>query len=147
VTHDAPLRAYEDASDKEHEELAGLAERLGFTDVRIMYRDTGISPLIYARWRGAPVALSLRSGLAGGFSCAFYRGVQEVEVDEDGESWSRGEWDEVVDSSCGSPEVALVMGAALLEAFSEGREEAYRLVEAALLLRRKDADPAAEGNQ
>ena len=116
----------EKASEQEHEGLRDLAERLGFTDVRLIHRDGRTSPLIHARWRGAPVALSLRTGIAGGFSCAFYRGPQTPQLDEDGEEWTESEWDEVADSRFGFPEMALVMGAALLAEYSDGRELAYQ---------------------
>jgi len=114
---------YPEAEKDEYERLESLAARLGFTEIRILHRDNHTSPLIHARWRGAPVALSLRTGLAGGFSCAFYRGVQ---VDENGETARGEEWDEVADTHFGDPEMALIIGAALLEEFSDGREMLYQ---------------------
>lgn len=108
------------------ERIEALAARLGFTDVSVVSRDAGTSPLIHARWRGAPVALSLRTGIAGGFSCAFYRGPSPEEntksVDE--EAW--GEWDEVGDTQFGDPEMALVLGAAILSEYGGERTTKYQ---------------------
>ncbi len=104
--------------------MAGLASRLGFTHVRIYVREAGMSPLIHARWQGAPVALSLRSGPAGGFSVAFFRGVQPAADDEDGATGSGAEWDEVADTTFGDPELALLLGAAALGHY--GLEQAAR---------------------
>lgn len=56
--------------------LNNFAEKLGFYSCRVYLRDNDYhSPLIYAYWRDAPVALSLRSGVASGVSVAFFRGT------------------------------------------------------------------------
>lgn len=124
----SPDRRIPDAPPEIVARVTEVASRFGFTDVRVLDREAGMSPLVYARWRGAPVALSLRSGLAGGFSVAFYRGPQPEQVDEDGYVWTDSEWDEVIDTSFGSPELAVVLGAAALEAYADGRENLYRNV-------------------
>ena len=111
------------------ERIQALATRLGFTDVLVVPRDAGVSPLIHARWRGAPVALSLRTGIAGGFSCAFYRGPSPDgsvgSLEEDG--WM--EWDEVADTQFGNPEMALLLGAALLDEYGGDRIAEYQGVQ------------------
>lgn len=107
------------ASKDVHERVAALAEKLGFEEVRIFARNYGVDPLIHARWRGAPVALSLRTGIPGGFSVAFYAGPQPSQTDEDGYEYPGDEWEEVADTHVPSEEVTLVLGAALLEEFGE----------------------------
>lgn len=49
-----------------------FAEKLGFYDCKVYLRDNDyFAPLVYAYWREAPVALSMRSGRV---SMAFFRG-------------------------------------------------------------------------
>lgn len=67
------------------------------------------------------MSLSLRDGIAGGFSVAFYRGEHPAdEHDADG----LGHWHEVAETMDGLPEHALVLGAAYLEEY--GAELANR---------------------
>lgn len=113
------------ASPDSHERIAALANELGFTDVRL-YRRGGIDPLVHARWKGAPVALSLRSGIAGGFSVAFYSGpavVPQSAGSSDAESNlddAPNTWVEVADTAMPfSDELALVLGAAVLERYGD----------------------------
>lgn len=115
---ETPVKGYPRADAETHQRIAALATELGFEDVRVYARNSGMDPLIHARWRGAPVALSLRTGLAGGFSVAFYTGPKPIQVDEDGE-FQESEWDEVSDTMFGGEETALVLGAALLERFGD----------------------------
>jgi hypothetical protein len=110
------------------ERLRQIAARLGFTDLIEYHRGSYLDPLVHARWHGAPVALSLRTGIAGGFSVAFYRGVQATEWDETGEEYIPDEWDEVADTRFADTELALVLGAALLDAFGQERAEQYAWV-------------------
>lgn len=113
-------------SAEEHERYAELAQRLGFQDVTITYRGAYTDPLIHAYWQGAPVAISLRSGIAGGLGVAFYTGDTSTETDEDGKTWRPGEWDEVLDTSFAGPEVALILGAAALAEWAGDRPAQYK---------------------
>jgi hypothetical protein len=102
-----------------------LAEKLGFTDVHLIERDFG-NPLIHARWKGAPVALSLNTGIAGGICVAFYRGEHPDAMYEDGKMGPGEKWDEVFDTHFIDEEMLMVFAAAGLEHLSDGREIEYK---------------------
>ena len=89
------------------------ATGLGFSDVQVGEESDRI--LIYARWHGAPVAISQRGGLAGGFGVAFLRPAED-----------NAKFDEVVDITLAEPEMLLRLAAAALEATGVDRAEQYR---------------------
>lgn len=102
------------------------AEKLGFTELRVYDRDGVGNPLIRARWRGAPVSISVRTDLAGGICVAFYRGEVPVQADDDGGDLPMDVWDEVADTRFADQEMGLVVAAALLEHYGAETAAAYR---------------------
>lgn len=113
------------ASQSEHDRWAGLAARLGFTDAFVQEYEDGTRTVIHAFWRGAPVAMSLRSGLAGGFSVAFHRGDLALPYEDEDGNERFDSWDEVADTQTSSPDIALLLGAALLTEFDDDRSTLY----------------------
>lgn len=102
------------------------AEKLGFTELRVYERDGVGNPLMRARWRGAPVSISVRTDLAGGICVAFYRGEVPVNTDEDGGDLPTDVWDEVADTRFADQEMGLVIAAALLEHYGAELADTYR---------------------
>lgn len=97
------------------------ADRADFTDVRLVQMRDGDTPLIYARWHGAPVAIRMRSGLAGGLSAAFYRGNLAEPGQDD---MPDDDWDELFDTRLGDETTALTLAGAAFAAW--GHEGATR---------------------
>ena len=112
------------ASPEDLAAAQALGAELGIDVVAVFERDMG-SPLIHGYWNGAPVAISLRTGLAGGLGVAFYMGPGTEFVDEDGETGTTDEWDEVLDTQFAGPEAALVLAAAALDRYGRERAEKY----------------------
>lgn len=111
---------YEQFPFEEQEKVAYLASVLNFTDVTAYDRGDESNVVVFARWRGAPVAISLRGGLAGGVSVAFYNGPQDEPDDAD--AVPPETWHEVADSRFGfGPDaisMALTLGEAMLTVFA-----------------------------
>jgi hypothetical protein len=108
-------------------DLLKLATQLGFTDVHHIDRDYGLSPLFYARWKGAPVGITQITGLAGHLGVAFYQGkiIPTPEEIIEGDFIHSG-WDDVLDTTLGDPAALLVIAKAILEFRANGREIVYR---------------------
>jgi hypothetical protein len=77
-----------------------LATELGFTEVHQIHRDLGLSPLFYARWKGAPVGITHLTGIGGFLGVAFYQGktVPTPEKIIEGGRLIEDRWDEVLDT-------------------------------------------------
>jgi len=88
-----------------------VGRELGINVVRV-YDRAGEGWLIHGYWKEAPVAISLRGGLG----VAFWNASGKN---------SRGDWDEVVDTSCAGLDAAITLGAAALERYADGREATY----------------------
>jgi len=88
---------------------------LGLDVVRVYDRE-GDGWLVHGYWHGAPVAISLRTGLVGGLGVAFW---DERDVS------GNGHWDEVLDTSFGELDATIALGVAALERYAAGRESNY----------------------
>jgi hypothetical protein len=108
--------------------LLELATELGFTEVHQIHRDLGLSPLFYARWKGAPVGITQVTGLGGHLGVAFYQGKGFPTPEEiiEGKRYVGTLWDEVLDTGWGDPAALLVIAKAMLDFRANGREILYR---------------------
>jgi hypothetical protein len=105
-----------------------LATSLGFTEIHYIYRDYGLSPLFYARWKGAPIGITHTTGLVGHIGVAFYQGSlfpTPEEIIEDG-SFIHSGWDDVLDTGWADPAALLVMAKAILDFRADGRQILYQ---------------------
>jgi hypothetical protein len=83
--------------------LLELATELGFTEVHQIHRDSGLSPLFYARWKGAPVGITHLTGIGGFLGVAFFQGnaVPTPEEIIEGGRFIESRWDDVLDTGWG----------------------------------------------
>jgi hypothetical protein len=102
--------------------LLELATELGFTEV------LGLSPLFYARWKGAPVGITQVTGLGGHLGVAFYQGIAVPTPEEiaEGGRFIAPRWDDVLDTGWGDEAALLVIAKAMLDFRANGREIIYR---------------------
>jgi hypothetical protein len=108
--------------------LLELATELGFTEVHQIHRDSGLSPLFYARWKGAPVGITHLTGIGGFLGVAFFQGnaVPTPEEIIEGGRFIESRWDDVLDTGWGDAAALLVIAKAMLDFRAEGREILYR---------------------
>jgi hypothetical protein len=108
--------------------LLELATELGFTEVHQIHRDLGLSPLFYARWKGAPVGITQVTGLGGHLGVAFYQGKGFPTPEEiiEGGHFVGTLWDEVLDTGWDDAAALLVIAKAMLDFRAKGREILYR---------------------
>jgi hypothetical protein len=100
----------------------------GFTDLHQMHRHFGLSPLFYARWKGAPVGITHLAGIGGFLGVAFFQGnaVPTPEEIIEGGRFIESRWDEILDTGSADPAALLVMAKAMLDFRANGREILYR---------------------
>jgi hypothetical protein len=93
-----------------------------------MHRDLGLSPLFYARWKGAPVGITQVTGLGGHLGVAFYQGKGFPTPEEiiEGGHFVGTLWDEVLDTGWDDAAALLVIAKAMLDFRAKGREILYR---------------------
>jgi hypothetical protein len=109
--------------------LLKLATELGFADFHQIHRHFGLSPLFYARWKGAPIGISHQAAIEGHRRVAFYKGkvpLTPEEIIEGGRS-IKNRWDEILDTGSADPAALLVSAKAMLDFRAEGREIRYRV--------------------
>jgi hypothetical protein len=109
-------------------DLLKLATELGFTELHQIHRHFGLSPLFYARWRGAPVAISHLIAIDGPMEVAFYKGPADTTKPENIEGTRSVErrWDDILDTDEIDLSALLVIAKAMLEFRANGREILYR---------------------
>lgn len=98
-----------------------LGKALGL-DVQRVYERIGEGWLIHAYWHGAPVAISLRGGLAGRVGVAFWTGATPDNTDEN----YLDQWDEILDTSFAGVDAAVILGAAALEHYGQERAQQHQ---------------------
>jgi hypothetical protein len=108
--------------------LLKLATELGFTDLHQIHRHFGLSPLFYARWKGAPIGISHQAAIESPLGVAYYKGnalFTPEEIIEGGRSM-KNRWGETLDTA--SPDLAAlyVIALAMLDFRANGREILYR---------------------
>lgn len=103
-----------------------LGQELGL-DVRRVYERIGEGWLIHAYWHGAPVAISVRGGIAGGVGVAFWTGGAD-ESTEDADTDYPDQWDEILDTSFAGVDAAVILGAAALKHYGQERAQQYQHV-------------------
>jgi hypothetical protein len=108
--------------------LLELATELGFTEVHQIYRNMGLSPLFFARWKGAPVGITHLTGIAGHLGVAFYQGKVFPTPEEiiEGGRFIEARWDDILDTGWEDPAALLVIAKAMLDFRADGREILYR---------------------
>ena len=109
-------------------DLLKLARELGFTEIHQILRHFGLSPLFYARWRGAPVGISHAIAIDGPIGVAFYKGPNAAAPEEkiSGHGSVESEWDEILDTDSIDLPALLVIAKAMLEFRTNGREILYQ---------------------